>query len=241
MIVAPEEWKYEDQGLITASIRQVPLRLAWAITIHKSQGMTLDAAEIDLGNTFEPGMGYVALSRVRSLSGLKIMNLNEMALKVHPLVLQYDQILKEHSITALQYLGTLSKEEINDIQHSTLYKRFEAKNSTPSGTSKSIPENMPSHMVTLSHLTGEFNLESVSHTRGLTLNTILTHIEKLHGLNKLSSAQIERLKWDPKEDFDLVLKALAQSPDGKLKPIYDALGGRFSYAQIRIARLFYVI
>ena len=50
---------------------------------------------MDLGDTFEPGMGYVALSRVRRLSGLKIMNLNEMALKVHPLILQKDKVFKE--------------------------------------------------------------------------------------------------------------------------------------------------
>ena len=59
MIVSPEEWKYEDNGIVRATITQVPLRLAWAITIHKSQGMTLDAAEIDLGDAFVPGMGYV--------------------------------------------------------------------------------------------------------------------------------------------------------------------------------------
>ncbi len=97
IIAYPEEWKYEDNGVVRATITQVPLRLAWAITIHKSQGMTLDAAEIDLGDAFEPGMGYVALSRVRSLSGLKLMNLNEMALAVHPKVLQQDKVFKDAS------------------------------------------------------------------------------------------------------------------------------------------------
>ena len=51
----PEEWKFEDNGKVRATIRQVPLRLAWAITIHKSQGMTLDAVEIYLGDAVEPG------------------------------------------------------------------------------------------------------------------------------------------------------------------------------------------
>ena len=71
IVAFPEEWKYEDNGVVRATITQVPLRLAWAITIHKSQGMTLDAAEIDLGDAFEPGMGYVALSRVRSFEWFK--------------------------------------------------------------------------------------------------------------------------------------------------------------------------
>jgi ATP-dependent DNA helicase PIF1 len=97
IITKPEEWKYEDNEETRATLIQVPLRLAWAITIHKSQGMTLDTAEIDLGDAFEPGMGYVALSRVRSLSGLKLMNLNAMALEVHPKVLEQDKLFKEAS------------------------------------------------------------------------------------------------------------------------------------------------
>jgi len=92
-----EIWELDEDGGVVADIKQIPLRLAWAITVHKSQGMSLDAAEIDLSRSFEPGMGYVALSRVRTLSGLRLTGLNEMALKVNPDILVFDRELERLS------------------------------------------------------------------------------------------------------------------------------------------------
>lgn len=83
-------WKIEEKGQQKASISQIPLRLAWAITVHKCQGMSLDAATMDLNKAFEYGQGYVALSRVRSLSGLYLEGFNAMALKMHPTVVKMD-------------------------------------------------------------------------------------------------------------------------------------------------------
>jgi len=77
----PDSWEQRDGDKKRASISQIPLRLAWAITVHKSQGMTLDAARIDLSRAFVEGMGYVALSRVKNLSNLYLAGLNRMALK----------------------------------------------------------------------------------------------------------------------------------------------------------------
>ena len=78
----PETWEQRDGDKKRASITQIPLRLAWAITVHKSQGMTLDAARIDLSRAFVEGMGYVALSRVKNLQNLYLAGLNRMALRV---------------------------------------------------------------------------------------------------------------------------------------------------------------
>lgn len=88
--VEQHSWALEEDGKKLAEVAQLPLRLAWAITIHKSQGMSLDAAEIDLSKSFTPGMGYVALSRVRSLNGVYLTGLNQMAMRLHPDIFDFD-------------------------------------------------------------------------------------------------------------------------------------------------------
>ena len=95
--MVPDTWELRDGERKRASISQVPLRLAWAITVHKSQGMTLDAAKIDLRKAFVEGMGYVALSRVRDLNNLYLYGINRKALEVSPDALAIDEVLRKQS------------------------------------------------------------------------------------------------------------------------------------------------
>jgi hypothetical protein len=113
IVVSPMDWTVEENGKIRAQINQVPLRLAWAITVHKSQGMSMDAAVMDLSQVFEYGQGYVALSRVRRLSGLYLLGINEHALKVHPEILKKDIDFKNKSKDAEKVFGKISQ---NDLQ-----------------------------------------------------------------------------------------------------------------------------
>lgn len=93
--ILPEEWNIEtfneDTGEIevVASIKQIPLVLAWAITIHKSQGMTLDNIFCDLSSVFAEGQAYVALSRVKSLEGLFLKGFKPHLLKVNQKVREF--------------------------------------------------------------------------------------------------------------------------------------------------------
>ena len=106
--MVPDVWELRDGERKRASISQVPLRLAWAITVHKSQGMTLDAAKIDLRKAFVEGMGYVALSRVRDLDNLYLYGINRRALEVSPDALAIDEVLRQASReSAERYRGVV--------------------------------------------------------------------------------------------------------------------------------------
>jgi len=88
---------------------QIPLKIAYAITIHKSQGATLDSALIDIGSsTFEYGQAYVALSRCRSLDGLYIWRMNERMILCHPAVREFYASLPTLTVSPLNDDGVAS-------------------------------------------------------------------------------------------------------------------------------------
>jgi ATP-dependent exoDNAse (exonuclease V) alpha subunit len=95
--------KYREVGH-GASIKQVPLKLAYAISCHKSQGMSLDYAKMDLGDTFVEGQGYVALSRVRSLAGISLLSFNDKAFRINPRILTIDKYLRAASAEFMKEL-----------------------------------------------------------------------------------------------------------------------------------------
>ena len=116
LVVEPQEWRIDDNGKTLARINQLPLRLAWAMTVHKSQGMSLDAAHMDLSQAFEYGQGYVALSRVRTLEGLSLAGLNQRALEVHPEIQSRDRIFREQSEIARLAFARIPEAELVVMQ-----------------------------------------------------------------------------------------------------------------------------
>jgi ATP-dependent DNA helicase PIF1 len=87
---------FQSSEYPTIVVYQVPICLAWAMTIHKIQGITLDSAMIDVGNSvFEYGQTYVALSRIKSLDGLYLINFDAKKIKANPKVIEFYQHMKD--------------------------------------------------------------------------------------------------------------------------------------------------
>jgi ATP-dependent DNA helicase PIF1 len=84
LLCQPETWKVElPNGEVQASRAQVPLILAWALSIHKAQGQTLERVKVDLGRVFEKGQAYVALSRATSMAGLQVLRFDPKKVNAH--------------------------------------------------------------------------------------------------------------------------------------------------------------
>lgn len=107
VVMKPDSWELRDGDKKRAGLSQIPLRLAWAITVHKSQGMTLDGARVDLRKAFVEGMGYVALSRVKRLDALSLLGINQMALRVSPEAVSIDEGLRRESAKAKETFAHL--------------------------------------------------------------------------------------------------------------------------------------
>ena len=240
----PESWSIEEEGRIKASIKQIPLRLAWAITIHKSQGMSLDNAEIDLRRTFTYGMGYVALSRVRTLEGIVLAGLNKQALLVDPRVLSLDQELKDQSAQNKILFAKLGSQEQQKLENDFILKMGgQIEISKNRKTNRGVRDTKTSTLEeTKKLLESGLKIKEIAKERNLTTETILSHIEKI----VTSNPKININHIRPKNDIiKLVKKAqskIKKKEDwGRLKPIKEMLekeGYDVSYQDIRLARLF---
>ena len=246
-----EDWKIEnDSGKIQAKISQIPLKLAWAITIHKSQGMTLDAAQIDLSKTFEVGQGYVALSRIKNIEGLKLMGFNDNALSVDSLILSIDPRIKQTSNKALEKIESLEENQLNAIQLSyiqklggTIDEKEINKEKEILSKEPKIEAKIPNHIKTKNQIENSVTLQDLAKNAGFSLSTIINHLSLL----KTEETNFDISKYMPNlATINLIKKAVKEikevnneedfSEDGKikLKPIYIKLDEKISYDDIKI-------
>jgi len=241
--VHPAEWAIEEDGKMRARIEQLPIRLAWAITIHKSQGMSMDAAEIDLSRSFVEGQGYVALSRLRSLQGLILTGLNAMAFRVHADVARVDAILKKESKKWEEMFLGLSDREICAMQDNFIKisggtldsKDIAANKEKVLEEKKPKKEKQSTYEKTRILMEKGLSLSEIAGERGMAIGTIITHLEKL----KEKKVPVNFEQFKPKdESFEKIAAAFAGVEDNKLGPVFGKLRGKYSYETIRLARLF---
>lgn len=255
--VVEEDWTIEnDDGDKLATVSQIPLRLAWAITIHKSQGMTLDSAQIDLSKTFEVGQGYVALSRVKNIEGLQLLGLNSMALSVDSLILRIDEPIKKASKRAKEKIESYSSKQLEKAHKNyirglgglTSFVRIEKEKKQLKVEKLSKMENStPTHLKTKALIDSCKSIKQIAKIRGLTETTIINHLYKLK--DEYNDVDLEKFRPNMKnfEEIEELVFALKRknssedfSDDGKLrlKPLFDYFDGEVSYNELRIAMLF---
>jgi ATP-dependent exoDNAse (exonuclease V) alpha subunit len=237
--VTPMDWTVEEGGKIRARITQIPLRLAWAITVHKSQGMSLDEAVMDLSDVFEYGQGYVALSRVRRLSGLHLLGWNQRAFQVHPEVLEKDITFHQLSDEAESAFESMSREELQKMHRNfitVLGGKFIG-NVVKKAEQGQFGSKKESSLETYEIIKSKKTISETAKVRGLTKGTIISHLEELLAKGKLQRESIVHVAKGSEKEINIIKKELKKDKSGKLKPVFDALGGKYSYEQIRIARL----
>lgn len=248
--VDTETWAVEDNGKILASITQIPLRHAWAITVHKSQGMSLDAAVVDLSKSFAYGMGYVALSRVRTLKGLHLVGFSESSLVVDPRILSVDQQLQTVSDRAVERLKDFSADQLQKVHEEFIVKSggtiaVKKKGKREKNKDEKL-SNRKTHETTFDLLKSGKTLLQIVHERDLQLGTVIEHLQKCKDSGK-SLRDFPQLSVDSEllsrvRDAHEALRSENESiADMKLTPIkryLDKVGYDDSFDDIKLARLF---
>ena len=203
--------------------------------------MSLDAAEIDLSQAFAPGQGYVALSRLRTLEGLVLLNkIGKDALRMHPYVIEFDQLLRKDSYKwerviarfnddALQKMYDTHIKNCGGITNTAEIERYKTQK-------RDAKENLSTIEKTRRLLEKADTLEDIATQRGLKLATIIGHIETLiHNGEKLD---LERFNTIPEGDFGLISQTFKSTTTESLTPAFKKLGGKYSYEDLKLARLF---
>lgn len=252
--VEPMDWTLEENGKIKASVTQLPLRLAWAMTVHKSQGMSLDAAVMDLSQVFEYGQGYVALSRVRRLSGLYLLGINAQVLQVHPEILRQDAQFRKSSENAGNAFAQLAPAELTKMhknfistlggtwQEESAADEVKAEKGGVTASLRHKAKKIPTTDLTLQHLKDKKTIAEIAELRNLKQGTIIEHTQQLLAAKKIEKHELAHLvPTDPKivADIGVIHRAMDSLGADLLKPIYDYCAGEFPYDLLRLAQLLY--
>ncbi|MFM2381620.1 MAG: hypothetical protein RLZZ76_387 [Candidatus Parcubacteria bacterium] len=241
LTIKPTTWTIAEDGKVLAEIEQVPLRLAWAITVHKSQGMSLDAAEVDLSKAFVFGQGYVALSRVRSLAGLKMLGMNPTALSVDPKIVAVDARFRAVSDDAESAF-----EEMEEVEIDAMHERFVKAGGGVVVTGEVVvtPKKIVARIAkentyeeTKRLLLQKKTVSEISAERDMVESTVWSHIETLVEEKKIDfghTVHLEPKGWE--EMYAELREAIGLCGHEKLKPIFEYCKEKYDYNLVRLAR-----
>lgn len=239
----PVTWEIVEDKKVLAQIEQLPLRLAWAITVHKSQGMSLDAAEVDLSKAFVYGQGYVALSRVRTLDGLKVNGMHPNALQVDPKIVHADKRFHEESDAAEDAFAAMEENEIEKM-HERFVVALGGKVPTGEVVSRQPTEPAKKKVDTFAQthelLKEGKSVSQIMRARNLTESTVWSHIERLAADKTISIEDTRSLEPTDGEWLSIrerLYAIMEEEGTELLKPIFEAANEEYSYDLIRLGRV----
>ncbi len=236
ILIEPMSWQVEEDGKVKAEITQVPLRLAWAITVHKSQGMTLECAAIDLTHSFEYGQGYVALSRLTSLNGLELIGIHPNSLNVHNAVGEADEYFKSESSKSEAYLFGASQKDLETAAN----KFIIFCDGTLAKDKKKDSKKVGTYDATLVLLKEGFDIDAISRERNLKPGTIIDHLYVLYERGDITNNEL--LSVLPPllaKGLNKIYKTFDKLGSEKLAPVYEALKGEYPYDDLKLCRILY--
>ncbi len=226
--VAKEKFTCLDgDGNETMAAWNFPVTLAWASTIHKAQGASLDRMIVDIHQLWEPGQAYVALSRVRSGAGLRIERWNPSSIRADAMVTAFYDLLadKARKYTPRPYFETPKREPEADA-----FDEEEPRAKTPSRM-HSIEDRLRK---TREYLVDEMPLIDIAEACDVTETTVIRYIEKLIEQHNAPSL---RYLIDEVPDVERVCAAFRKHGLGKMKPVFTALEETISYDELKLVRL----
>lgn len=240
IVAKMEDWSVTNEfGKNLATFSQIPLRLAWAITVHKSQGMTLEKAEMDLSKTFECGQGYVALSRVKSWDGLKLLGANGNVLRMDELAMAADKRFQQLSVEIEEVYENIEEKELDKISREFLHssggssdlKLIEINKiqlANPAKLEKPA-KKIPTAEITKELISDGKTLAEIAKIRNLKSATIISHLSKIREKNP----EFDLGKFKPeKELLEKVFAAIAKIEKLKNEEDLDGKG------KVKISRIF---
>jgi hypothetical protein len=240
IVAEPETWTFEDDGVVKAEVTQVPLRLAWAVTIHKSQGLTLDAAYIDLQKVFVAGQGYVALSRVRSFEGVYLAGVGPRAFDRDERVAEEDARFQKESERVSARLQKTPPERIASLANEFIRAcggKECAEEVKPKKSKKDA--EVSTYEKTRLLLLKKHPLSVIAKKRGFSKDTIVAHLERLVDEERLDPHDLAHLLPEGAREQFMEIETVAEQEDTwNLAPLFRALDERYTYEELRFARLF---